>query len=140
MKNKYTLPDYIQRLESILNGTDHCIAGEVCEHLWNAYFKYGIYPDPFYIEGDVAIAEMINGRGSLKNADEMPELAAEIQLGLEDDIEYNTLSRLQILMLRESYHLIKNRDGYLADVNNCVNSRVLKLFANYSTYFGKSEP
>lgn len=137
MKNKYNLNQYLKQLKGILDDTDHTVAGEVCEHLWNSYFKFGIFPDPFYVESDVAIAELIQGKGNLKNAGETPDLEAEITIDLEDDVDHRSLTRLQLLMLRESYHLIKNIDGYSVDINRCINSRILQLFSNYSNYFGE---
>lgn len=138
MQNEFTLTAYLEQLKKLLDSAHHSVAAEVCEHLWKTYFVNGIYPDPFFVEADIAITEMINGEGELKPDKDVPELDAKLVIDGPIEVDQNKFSRLQRLMMLESFHLVRETmTAKEIDEHTCIISHVIHLFAHYSTFFGE---
>lgn len=92
----------------------------------------------FFVEADIAIAEMINGEGELKPDKDVPELDVKIVIDGPIEVDQNQFSRLQRLMMLESFHLVRETmtDKEINE-HTCIISHVIHLFAHYSNFFGE---
>lgn len=141
MRNEYTLSAYVEQLKKLLDATHYSVAAEVTEHLWLDHFIAAEYPDPFYVEADIAIAEMINGSPTLASSGEMPEFSAKINVPIDHYYDPSLLNKRQREIFfpacKRAAEMFKE-DPFEQDMHQCILHEVFQLFGKYSKFFGKT--
>lgn len=136
-QNRYTLSAYLQEIKALLDGASPKSAKSVAEHLWLDSIVFGIYPDPYYIEADIAIAELQNHRKKtlLAMDKEIPEFEAKIigrTKGDYPDIFYTKLPNRESELLSASAAVLP-QDAWRKHKHIAL--ECIRLLSNYSTYF-----